>query len=150
MTIKFFELKNQLVNTLLNRGNKKTGEKIFLKSLKLLQKKTNKNHKDLFQLAIINSTPTFKINLQTSKKGKRKTQKELPTFINNDKNRTNLSIKFIVESSLKKNFSHGFYRRLTQEILANTHDDKSNAIEHKNALQKQILLKKRYLHKFRW
>jgi ribosomal protein S7 len=149
MTIKRIELKNQLVNTLLNRGNKKTGEKIFLKSLKLLQKQTNKNHKDLLQLAIINSTPTFKINIQTSKKGKRKTQKELPTFINNDKDRINLSIKFIVESSLKKKVFNRLYCQLTHEILANTYDN-SDAIEQKNELQKQIVLKKRYLHKFRW
>ena len=68
---KTFDLKTKIVNTLMISGKKKTGEKVLLKFAKLLQKSTNKNFKSLVQLAIVNSTPTFKLNEQILKKGKR-------------------------------------------------------------------------------
>ena len=70
-------LKNKIINTLMESGKKKTGEKILLKFLKLLQKSTDKNFKVLLQSAIIHSTSTFKLNEQSIKKGKRKAKKSL-------------------------------------------------------------------------
>ena len=68
-------LKNKIVNTLMKSGKKTTGEKILLKSLKSLQKSTDKNFKTLLHSAVVNSTSAFKINEQAVKKGKRKSNK---------------------------------------------------------------------------
>ena len=142
-------LKQKLVNTLMNKGNKKTGEKILVKSLKLLQKSTTKKYISLIQLAIVNATPVFKVNQQLLKKGKRKSKKDIPTFITSDSLRTMLSLKFIKNASMKKQTSTSFYKKLTQEILAAC-DSKSKSVEQKNELQKQTFVNKRYLAKFRW
>jgi ribosomal protein S7 len=142
-------LKQKLVNTLMNSGNKRTGEKILVKSLKLLQKSTVKKHINLIQLAVINATPTFKVNQQLLKKGKRKSKKDIPTFITNDSLRTMLSLKFIKTASTKSQSSTCFYENLTKEILA-TSTLKSQSVEKKNELQKRTLINKRYLSKFRW
>ena len=142
-------LQQKLVNTLMNSGNKRTGEKILMKSLKLLQKSTVKKHINLIQLAVINATPTFKVNQQLLKKGKRKSKKDIPTFITNDSLRTMLSLKFIKNASIKSQSSACFYENLTQEILASS-TLKSQSVEKKNELQKRTLINKRYLSKFRW
>lgn len=142
-------LKHRIVNILMFDGNKKTGEKILLKSIKLLQKLTSKKHTSLVQTAIMNSTPTFKINHQAVKKGKRKSIKEIPTFIINDSLRTMSSLKFIKTSSSKLQSSTCFYKTFTKEIFLAS-QLKSNSVEKKTELQKQILINKRYLSKFRW
>ena len=143
------KLKQKLINILMSSGNKRTGERIIKKSLKLLQKSTTKNHIDLIQLSVINATPTFKVNQQLLKKGKRKSKKEIPTFITNDSLRIMLALKFIKAASTKKQSSSCFYKNFIQEILG-TLSMKSQSIEKKNELQKQTLINKRYLSKFRW
>lgn len=143
------ELKQQLTNAIMKHGKKKTAEKILIKSLKLIQKFNKKNHKNLIKDSIINSTPTFKINKQSSKRGKRKTKKEIPAFVKKDYLRTVLSVNFLVSTSLKNKDLKTFYRKLTQEIIE-TSLQKSKSIEQKTELQKQVLMKKRYLLQFRW
>lgn len=146
---KAFNLKSKIINTLMVSGKKKTGEKILLKFAKLLQKSSNKNFKNLVQLAIINSTPTFKLNEQVVKKGKRKSVRSTPSFITSDSLRIMASLKFIVNAVSKNKTSAHFYENLVNEVLASS-AVKSQAVDKKNELQKQILINKRYLSKFRW
>lgn len=146
---KTFDLKSKIINTLMISGKKKTGEKILLKFAKLLQKSSNKNFKNLVQLAIINSTPTFKLNEQVVKKGKRKSVRSTPSFITSDSLRIMASLKFIVNAVSKNKTSTHFYENLVNEVLASS-AVKSQAVDKKNELQKQILINKRYLSKFRW
>jgi len=146
---KAFDLKTKVINTLMLQGKKKTGEKILLKFAKRLQKSSDKNFKHLFQLAIINSTPTFKLNEQIVKKGKRKAVRITPSFIANDSLRIMTSLKFIKTTVSKNKKSIQFYESLSEEILASA-VLKSQAVDKKNDLQKQILINKRYLSKFRW
>jgi ribosomal protein S7 len=146
---KTFDLKTKIVNTLMISGKKKTGEKVLLKFAKLLQKSTNKNFKSLVQLAIVNSTPTFKLNEQILKKGKRKAIKSTPSFITSDSLRIMTSLKFIRNAVAKNKSSVYFYESLVNEIMASS-ALKSQAVDKKNELQKQILINKRYLSKFRW
>ncbi len=68
-------LKNKVLNTLMLSGKKTTCEKVVLKSVKLLQKSTIKNCRSVIQLAVINSTPTFKLNEQAVKKANENRQK---------------------------------------------------------------------------
>jgi ribosomal protein S7 len=146
---KTFDLKTKIVNTLMISGKKKTGEKVLLKFAKLLQKSTNKNFKSLVQLAIVNSTPTFKLNEQILKKGKRNAIKSTPSFITSDSLRIMTSLKFIRNAVAKNKSSVYFYESLVNEIMASS-ALKSQAVDKKNELQKQILINKRYLSKFRW
>ncbi len=142
-------LKNKILNILLTNGNKPTGEKILLKTVKLIQKLTYKKHKELIQLAVVNSTPTFKMNQQKIKKGKRKSKKEIPTFIQNDLLRTAISLKYIKKSAKKIKNSSCFYKNFTDELFLSS-KLKSQSIDKKNEIQKQILIHKKYLFKFRW
>ena len=143
------ELKQKLINDIMKHGKKKTAEKNLLKSLKLIQKFNKKNHKNLIKDSILNVTPTFKINKQSSKRGKRKTEKEIPAFNKKDSLRTVLAVNFLVTASLKNKDLKTFYRKLAQEIIE-TSVQKSKSIEQKTEMQKQVLLQKRYLLKFRW
>lgn len=146
---KTLNLKNKIINTLMKSGKKKSGEKILLQTLKSLQKASNKNSKILLQSAIINSTSAFKLNEQSLKKGKRKAKKHMPAFIINDSLRITTALKLIAKFSAKNKSSNCFYQSFTAEILSST-NLKGSSIAQKNELQKQILLNKRYLSKFRW
>nr|YP_010377363.1 ribosomal protein S7 [Nitzschia dissipata]QYB23050.1 ribosomal protein S7 [Nitzschia dissipata] len=143
------ELKQKLTNAIMKHGKKKTAEKILIKSLKLIQKSNKKNYKNLIKESIINSTPTFKINRQSSKRGKRKMEKEIPAFVKKDSLRTVLSFNFLLSASLKNKDLNNFYRKMSQEIIE-TSFQKSKSIEQKTEMQKQVLMQKRYLLKFRW
>ena len=81
MKHKKIELKNKIINHLILNGKKETGEKILLKSFKELQKSSKKQPKKLIKLALIFSTPIFKIYKITIKKKKKKLKKFLPLLI---------------------------------------------------------------------
>ena len=142
-------LKNKIINVLMKNGKKHSGEKILLKSSKLLQKSSKKNLKNLVQLAIINTTSVFKLNEQVMKKGKRKSKKIIPSFIVKDSLRIMTALKFIKTTVSKTKSSTNFYKSLGKEILASS-SLKGNSIEQKTKLQNQVLLNKRYLSKFKW
>ena len=142
-------LKNQIVNIFMKNGKKRTGEKILLKFSKSLQKSTTKKFQNLVQLAIINSTPAFKLNEQTMKKGKRKSKKIAPSFIMKDSLRIMTAVKYIKGAARKDKNPTNFYRRLNNEVLEAS-SFKGQSVEQKNKLQNQILLNKRYLTKFKW
>ena len=143
------ELKQKMINSMMKHGEKKTVEKIVKKSLKLIQKSNKKHHLSLLKHSIINSTPTFKISVQAKKRGKRKTKKEIPTFISNDSLRIISSFNFLSENSLKNKELKKFYKKITQEIIASSLQN-SKSIEQKNEIQKNVLMQKRYLLNFRW
>ena len=142
-------LKNKIINIFMKDGKKRTGEKILLKSAKILQKSSSKSFQNLVQLVIINTTPVFKLNEQAVKKGKRKAQKVIPSFIVKNSLRIMTALKFLKNSASKDKTDIGFHKSLVREILA-TSSLKGQSIEKKNKLQTQVLLNKRYLSKFRW
>jgi ribosomal protein S7 len=146
---KMFTLKTKIVNTLMLSGKKNTGEKILLKFSKKLQKLSNKHFKKLVQLAIINSTSTFKLNEQIVKKGKRKAVRHVPSFIITDSLRITISLKSIKRSATKNKNSNQFYESFVNEIFMAS-SLKGHSVERKIELQKQILANKRYLTNFRW
>jgi ribosomal protein S7 len=147
--IKIYNLKTKIINVLMVSGKKSTGEKILLKSAKKLQKLSTKHFKTLIQMAIINSTSTFKLNEQIMKKGKRKTVRSVPSFVATDQYRIMLSLKLMKNASLKSKGSNSFYENLSNEILMAS-SLKGQSINIKTDLQKQILANKRYLAKFYW
>jgi ribosomal protein S7 len=142
-------LQNKIVNIFMKNGKKRTGEKILLKSAKLLHKSTTKSFQHLVQLVLINITPVFKLNEQAVKKGKRKAQKIVPSFIVKNSLRIMTALKFLKESVVKDRTQVGFHKSLAKEILAAS-SLKGQSIERKNSLQTQAILNKRHLSKFRW
>jgi ribosomal protein S7 len=146
---KAFNLKTKIINIIMISGKKNTGEKILLNFAKKLQKSNNKHFKKLVQLAIINSTPTFKLNEQIVKKGKRKAIRSNPSFIMTDALRVMTSLKSIKRVVVKNKSSNQFYETLANEVLLAS-NLKGQSVDKKTELQKQILLNKRYLSKFRW
>lgn len=139
---KVLELKKKLINHIMRNGEKKTSEKILLKSIKTLQKESNKDSKKLIKVSIINSIPTFKMYRSVSNKNKKiKSVKETPIFIKKSQARTSLAFKFML-SSIKKHKMGCFSNKLTKEILA-TAEGKGKAIQLKDELQKNVFLKKR-------
>jgi ribosomal protein S7 len=142
------KIKNKIINHLTLNGNKKTSEKILLKSFKELQKSSKKQSKKLIELAIIFSTPIFKIHKITNKKRKKKKIREIPTLITAKKARISLAIKFIL-NTLKSKKSNGFYTEFNKEILLNVKNEGA-AIQLKNEVQKQVVLKKHFFSYYRW
>lgn len=146
---KTIALKNKMVNVFMRNGNKHISEKMLLKSSKLLQKSSKKNFQHLVQLAVINTTSTFKLSEQVMKKGKRKSKKVTPSFIIKDSLRIMTSLKCIKTTVCKSKSSVDLHENLAKEILAFS-SLKGQLIEQKTKLQTQILLNKRYLSKFKW
>jgi ribosomal protein S7 len=146
---KIFSLKTKIINVIMVSGKKTTAEKVLLNFAKKLQKLSDKNFKKLVQLAIINSTPIFKLNEQIVKKGKRKAIKNSPSFITADAPRVMFSLKSIKYAVIKSKNSNQSYAKLANEILLAS-DLKGHSVDRKTEMQKRILLNKRYLSKFHW
>lgn len=143
-------IKIKLVSHLLKNGNKKTCENILLKSLKNIQKNSNKSYKKVIKTAIINSSSIFRIIKLKQKKRKSKNVKEIPMFIFKNFERISWSIKIILLYSRKQS-KNNFYKNLKQELIDNANNkNKENSIEKKVDTHKQILQKKRLFLYFRW
>ena len=144
---KKMQVKDKLINHLMINGNKKTSEKILIKSFKKLQKDTQKRSSKLLQLALINSTPIFKLHVHKIKKKRKKKTKEIPVFISNINYRTSSAIKLIMSNKNKK--SNKFFNELKEEIFLAS-QKKGLGLETKASTQKQIVVLKKKLFSFKW
>jgi len=143
------KLKDKVLNHIILKGQKETSEKILRKSLKTLQKVQNQSHSDLVKLAIINSTPMFRIiKLKNNRRKKKKSVKEVPAFLSTYMFRTSWSLKYLTKT-LKKKECKTFSKSFNEEILLNA-KQLGKAVEFKNELQDQALKKKKYFRNYRW
>lgn len=147
---KNLSIKNKFINHLIINGKKNKSEKIVCKSIKDLQAISKKSSKKLVQLALVSTTPIFKISTITQKKRKKKKQKSriIPTFIATKTSRTSFAIKFIVKTA-KKRKNQTLLQKLSEEILL-TLNGKSNAVEIKEETQKQVFLNRTLFQYYRW
>lgn len=132
--------KIKILNLLIINGKKKTSEHILIKVLKNIQKLSNKQSKKIVKLALIFSTPFFKIHKIIN--NKRKYIKQIPTIIINEKARISLAIKFILKSIDDKKFN-SFHVNLYENILL-TAKNQGLITQKKNEFQKQVLLLKKH------
>ena len=146
---KNLEIKNKFINHLIIDGKKNKSEKILSKTIKALQIISKKSSKKLVQLALVSSTPIFKLNTITQKKRKKKKQKPrvIPAFISSKISRISFAIRFIIIIAQKKNQS--LLKNLSTEILISS-QNQSNAIERKKETQKQALLNRHLFKYYRW
>ena len=135
-------LKEILSNNLMKNGNKKTSEKIILKTFKKLQKETSIDHLHLIKQSIINTAPIIK--LKEIKKKRRKTKKYLP-YVLNKKKRVSISVKNIITNINPKITTT---KSLKNEILLATKNE-GGAIKRKTEYHESAILKKKYAF-FRW
>jgi ribosomal protein S7 len=141
-------IKNKVINQIMIGGKKNVSEKILFKSIKELNKFSNKQVKKLLQLRIFLSTPTFKLHKSVNKKKRKKKIYETPAFIPNNQARSSLSIKFILLHA-KTRITNNFYNKLKKEILTFL-EQKDSVNELKNDTQKKVLAKKSYFRFYRW
>lgn len=146
------KIKYKLVNHLMKKGNKRTCENLFIKSLKLLQKSEPKSHSAILKLAILNATPTFRVmELKEKRKKKRKKgtkrSKNIPTFLSHYTFRTSWAIKFIVNTL--KSDSKNFLTTFPKELIS-TAQNIGETVKVKTEIQTTALKKKIYFKYYRW
>ena len=113
---------------------------------------SKKQTKKIFQLALVYSTPIFKLHESINKKLKKRKQSKIrviPAFMPKTINRISLGIKYILSNIAKKKVSNFFYKKLNQELLLII-KTKGNNLEIKKETQKKTLSNKRYFKYYRW
>ena len=139
-----FNIKNKLLNHLMNGGKKQTSEKIILKSSKALQKtKRRKNFKEILKLALVNVSPVLII--KTIKRRKKNVIK-FPLLITTPL-KFSCGMKSILKSSENK-IPLSFYKKLNLELI-NVSKLEGTSIEKKKETYKNAFLEKKYAH-YRW
>lgn len=137
-------LKTKIFNNIMFNGSKQTSEKLFLKSLKQIQKiNSKKKFEDIIKLGLINSSPIVYLK---SIKRKRKQTIEFPFLL---KNQIRLShgIKLILKNCKVKKINT-FYSQLNLELTDSSKGFGKNK-EKKVQLHKQAFLKKKFAN-YRW
>jgi len=143
------KIQSKLINHLTLKGRKETGEKNFIKSIKELQKTSIKCSRKIIQIALIYSTPLFKLHKMRLKKRRKKTVREIPGFLRNRITRTSLALKFLLKSAQNNSNSNIFWKNLSKEILALSKlKEKHQPL--KNETQKNVLIKRRLFRYYRW
>jgi len=148
---RYKETRNKITNLLTVSGQKCTGEKILLESIKELQKDSKKQHHELLKLALVHSIPILKLHEISNKKRKNKRKakvKQIPAFIPYIKKSIALAIRLIVTSTKSKS-PDMFFTKLKQEILLSA-QSKGFSVNKKNELQQQVLLHARLFKYYRW
>jgi len=137
-------LKNSLHTRIMMNGNKQTAEKLFLKSLKKLQKlKVKKEIENVIKLSIINSSPIVFIKRI---KRKRKRTVEFP-FLLNSSARVSYGIKFIIQQCKSTN-TQPFYYNFALEC-ENSANFESISVKKKTLLHQDSFSKKKFAT-YRW
>ena len=137
-------LKTKIFNSIMFNGSKQTSEKLFLKSLKQIQKiNSKKKSKDIIKLGLINSSPVVYLKII---KRKRKQTIEFPFLLKNEI-RLSYGIKSLLNNCQTKKFNT-FYNKLNLELTESSKGFGTSK-EKKVQLHKQAFLKKKFAN-YRW
>ena len=144
------KIKNQIINNFMRHGKKNTAEKLLLESQKNILRNSNKQATKITQLAIISSSPIFKLHQIKNKKRKKKNRKikEIPAFISSNEKRVSAATKLII-SAARKNKNKDFGSKLAEEICLSA-EQKGFSTEMKNDIQKRALKNSKYFSYYRW
>ena len=145
------ELRNKLMNLATKNGKKQKSEKNIAKSFKAAQKFQKKNHGKLTKLSILNAIPVFQIVKLTNKKRRKKSVKEVPTFVSNYNSRVSLSLKYLIKTANSKtlNKQQTFLEKFKNELLLGAKsENQAYAIKHN--FQTKALAEKKYFRYYRW
>ena len=142
------KIKKKLYKHILKNGKKPISEKIITKSFKSIQKFQTKSHSEILKLAIINTTPIFRVIKLKNKRRKKKSVREIPAFLSTYKYRTSWGVKYLTKISTSKT-TNIFPNQLKNEILLSAKNE-SSAITFKNELQNKTLKGRKYFRHYRW
>jgi ribosomal protein S7 len=145
---KNIKIKNKIINFLAKKGETALNEKIFIKSIKELQKNTKKATKDIIKAAVISVATPFKILIFKQKKRKKKKVREVPFFIKAYEAQIYLAIKNLTESIQNKQ-KNSLYKRLQNEFFLAAQQSEESLKVKKN-IQKLLTTKKRLLNFYKW
>ena len=134
-------IKVRFYTHLMKNGAKFLSEKIFLKSIKKLQKMYHKNHSKVLIFVVVFLAPLAK--LKRIKNKKNKILKEFP-FILSAKSRLTISIKEI----LKRKKGMPFHKKFAKELFS-VSENTIQSVKLKKISQENIVLKKKYSF-YRW
>jgi ribosomal protein S7 len=137
-------LKQSVFKRIMVNGNKRTSEKVFLKTLKLIQKtEPLKSFEAIFKTALVNSSPLLYVK---QIKRKRKRTVEFP-FLLNSNLKLSYAIKFLVLNSRKKKVQ-SFCKNLNLELL-NSSKKNSTSFKQRIDLHKDGFAKRKFAN-YRW
>lgn len=141
-------IKNKFINLLSINGNKNKIEKLFLKTIKEIQKSTKKQYLNILKLSIVNNYTVLMLKKSKNQKFKRKSlNKTMIPFLLKKQNRILLSLKSIIIMS-KKNSKNSFFLSLKLELMHLFLELKMKK-NFNEELYKLIFLKKNFAH-YRW
>lgn len=135
-------LRTKIINYIFNDGSKRTSEKILLKTLKVIQKSSNKNSKNIVKFSLVKAS--FFLNLK--KKKQRQLLIEIP-FLLKSSSRISFAIKKILGIVRQKKIN-SFYFLLKQELF-NSLTENNEIFKDKKEIYKKAFTKKAFTH-FRW
>ena len=136
--------KSHICNHIMVNGNKQTSEKLFLKSVKNVQKTENKKKlKDILKTSVINSSPV--VFLKHIKRKRRRTV-EFP-FLLVSKSRVSYGLKFIL-NNCRKSRTNSFYKKFNTELI-NSSKFSGLSLKKKNSLHQESFAKKKFAN-YRW
>lgn len=141
--------KEKLQNHLTKNGKKQIIEKTLNKSLKQAQKFQKKNSNQITKLAILNATPIFNLVELTNKKRRKKSIREIPTFLSNQNSRISLGLKYLITALKLQTKPHNLTTKLKNELLL-TSKLESKAVTLKENSQNKVLNEKKYFRHYRW
>ena len=147
--MKYKEIKQNIYNLIMKNGKKQTSEKLFLKSLKVFQKKLKiKNSNHIIKTSIINGAPLTKLKMVNRNKKRRNKHNITFPYLLTFNQKISISIKnLILETQKKKNSKH-FFENLFNEIL-NISNKRSNVNEKVYNQHTEAFLKKKFSN-YRW
>lgn len=147
--MKYKEIKQNIYNLIMKNGKKQTSEKLFLKSLKLLQKNLKiKNSKHIIKTSIINGAPLTKLKMVNRNKKRRNKHNITFPYLLTFNQKISTSIKNLILETQKNKNSKYFFENLFNEIL-NTSNKKGNVNEKVYNQHTEAFLKKKFSN-YRW
>ena len=147
--MKTLNIKQKIYSLLMKNGKKQTSEKLFLKSLKLLQKHSKiEDSLVILKTSIINNSQLTKIKIiNRNKKRKNKHNISFPYLLTFNQ-KIFISLKTLINNSRTNKNSKQTFENLFIEILE-TCNKQSKHLEQINTHHNEAFLKKKFSH-YRW
>lgn len=138
-------LKNRFRNCFMDSGEKRCSELLFLKLAKFYQKKKLGSFKKTLHEVIVNSAPSFNVNVIKRKRGKKRKLVEMVYFLSSNRLREMRFLKKFRAFSKASRKSEPLFKVLFTQLFNESFfkDSRENLI-------KKIRTNRRYTSRFRW
>jgi len=135
--------KKTLTSHVAKKGQKYTVEKFLTKGLKQIQKQQKKNVTNIIKTSLLNFMPAFRMIQLTNKRRRKKSIKQIPAFLSNNKSRSSWGLKNLTNFSPQETSKTNLLYRLKNQFLLTTTKIENNQ-------QNEISKKKIYFKYYRW